>query len=396
LLASTNGQDVTLRADHTTIVGGATGQYGASIIADASSIADLVLKSSIIDGVDHSLKRSAMPGGAAHLTTTYSNYPPPLPGDDAGTGGKSETANMSAAPSFVNPAAGNFHLSPGSPLIDAGEPGPAPPGEPATDIDGNPRRLDGNGDCDPRRDIGAFEFVPANVATRMSAPTSAYTGTGVTFDGSGSCDPDPSATLTYTWSFDDGGTATGAVVQHSFASAGAHSATLSVASTAGRTGAATRTIVVSAPPVAAQSGPPPPPGPLSRKRPRPLVLISGRPVAVSARGTVLIALRCKGVRRCTGVLSLETARPVDASARKRVVKLGSARFSIRASRTTRVRVKLSKRGLAVVRKLRQLRVNATVTDRDSAGRKRSSTRAIVLKAGPRGSSNEPARHEIAG
>lgn len=47
------------------------------------------------------------------------------------------------------------------------------------------------------------------------------------FDGSTSCDPDGDA-LTYTWSFDDGGSASGSAPSHVFASPGAHAATLTV------------------------------------------------------------------------------------------------------------------------------------------------------------------------
>jgi hypothetical protein len=53
---------------------------------------------------------------------------------------------------------GDLHLLPGSPCIDAGDPEyVARPGE--TDIDGDPRVLDGDGDGVPVIDIGADEYV---------------------------------------------------------------------------------------------------------------------------------------------------------------------------------------------------------------------------------------------
>jgi serine protease len=64
-----------------------------------------------------------------------------------------QNGNISADPQFVDPAAGNYHIQVGSPVVDAG----LNEGAPATDIDGNPRPLDGNGDGDAVVGIGADE-----------------------------------------------------------------------------------------------------------------------------------------------------------------------------------------------------------------------------------------------
>ncbi|MGH2989488.1 MAG: right-handed parallel beta-helix repeat-containing protein [Gaiellaceae bacterium] len=83
------------------------------------------------------------------------------------TGSGCDNFQTTAAPQFVNPAANNYHLRAGSPMIDQGNPAAAT----GSDLDGNPRAMDGNTDCIVRRDIGADEFVPpAPVATITSGP----------------------------------------------------------------------------------------------------------------------------------------------------------------------------------------------------------------------------------
>jgi hypothetical protein len=73
------------------------------------------------------------------------------------------TGNINADPMFVDPANGDFHLGQGSPCIDAGD--NSAPSLPATDIDGDNRKIDdptvadtGNG-TPPIVDIGADEYV---------------------------------------------------------------------------------------------------------------------------------------------------------------------------------------------------------------------------------------------
>jgi hypothetical protein len=62
--------------------------------------------------------------------------------------------NLSVDPVFANPAAGNFRLFHTSPLIDAGI-SRLPP---VNDVTGKTRPVDGDLDCVPEVDIGAYEF----------------------------------------------------------------------------------------------------------------------------------------------------------------------------------------------------------------------------------------------
>jgi hypothetical protein len=63
---------------------------------------------------------------------------------------------------FVQPAANDYHLLPGSPAIDAGNNGAT--ALPATDLDGHARVLDGNGDTLAVVDIGADEAPSSGIA----------------------------------------------------------------------------------------------------------------------------------------------------------------------------------------------------------------------------------------
>jgi predicted outer membrane repeat protein len=63
--------------------------------------------------------------------------------------------NMDADPLFIDPSAGDFHLGPASPCIDAGN--NAAPDLPARDFEGDPRILDGDGDGTAVVDMGVDE-----------------------------------------------------------------------------------------------------------------------------------------------------------------------------------------------------------------------------------------------
>ena len=81
-------------------------------------------------------------------------------------GGWRGTGNIDADPLFVDPVGGDYHISGGSPCIDAADNSAVPKGI-TTDLDGNPRFVDdpdtndtGNGEP-PIVDMGAYEFQPA-------------------------------------------------------------------------------------------------------------------------------------------------------------------------------------------------------------------------------------------
>jgi predicted outer membrane repeat protein/parallel beta-helix repeat protein len=102
-------------------------------------------------------------------------------------GGWAGVGNIDADPLFE---AATLHLSAGSPCIDAGTNSPAG-GLPATDLDGNPRCLDGNGDGVAVVDMGAYEYGRGELPTiTLISPTDNQTvcGNTVTVEGTATDD----------------------------------------------------------------------------------------------------------------------------------------------------------------------------------------------------------------
>jgi hypothetical protein len=150
-----------ITASNVTLWGNDTVGTAGEIRAGATT--SVALDSSIVgdDGVQ-------VAGGTPTCSATFSRGP----AVSALCGGQFSTA---AAPSFVNAAARDFHLTPAgnAALIDTGN--PAAPAS-AFDLDGQPRALDALADsiCAPRRDVGADEVsIPNSDCLTTSPPATA-------------------------------------------------------------------------------------------------------------------------------------------------------------------------------------------------------------------------------
>jgi Right handed beta helix region len=109
-------------------------QSNANLTLDSSTIGDL--------GINNQ--------GSSTCSISFSRGP-------TTTGDSCDLFQTTAAPMFVG--GGNYHLTLGSPMIDAGN--PAAPSSASLDIDGLARAVSGDGSCPAERDMGADEFVPA-------------------------------------------------------------------------------------------------------------------------------------------------------------------------------------------------------------------------------------------
>jgi hypothetical protein len=114
------------------------------------------------------------------------------------------------------------------------------------------------------------------------------------------------------------------------------------------------------------------------------VLISGKRAELSRTRKVAVRLNCSGNRNCAGSVILTSAKRVRIDRRHkrrgRIIRLGSAKFAIPAGKTATVTITISRGKARIVRRLHRLDARVTVNDKDGAGRARSSTRTIRLRA----------------
>jgi hypothetical protein len=358
ILVSPSASVGSLTANHVTMIGPFDDTTTAlkATASNAAHNASITFRNGIVMGFPIMFNRTAT-AGTANISTDYSNYNGRT-ATPSGTGAITETNHLDLDPRFV--AANDFRLRADSPLLDVGDPAGLAAGESPTDVSGQPRISDAEGDCAVRRDIGAFEYTagprfPRAVAT--ATPTASVPGQQVAFEATASCDPDGDA-LSYEWVFDDGATASGPSVQHPFGSAGRHFGTVTVTDATGRASIATAVVTTTALP-----------------RPFAGVTVGKQTVRVSRKGVAKVKVKCPKAARgsCAGTLRL-TAR-----LRKRAT-IGSKRFSIKAGATRAVSVKLSKRARARLRRNGRLNAVATGTAKDASGLTKVGTGTLVLTA----------------
>ena len=87
--------------------------------------------------------------------------------------------------------------------------------------------------------------VVANQPPKASFTTSC-TQLVCSLDGSGSTTDSDGTIASYAWTFGDGGTATGATANHTYAAAGTYPVTLTVTDNGGLTGSSTQSLTVAA------------------------------------------------------------------------------------------------------------------------------------------------------
>jgi len=151
------------------------------------------------------------------------------------------------------------------------------------------------------------------------------------------------------------------------------------------------------PPLAGTTTPTPTPKPVPTPQPKGAkhvvlvqMLAPGQSV-VDSKGFAHYKLRCPvpAVKSCQGTIVLEVrvkANKTQASKKAptyNTVQVGSGKFKINVNRSTSVKVRVSKAGLALLRTYKRMQVKATIRARDTQGVKGVTAWLVTVQAPPR-------------
>jgi uncharacterized delta-60 repeat protein len=225
--------------------------------------------------------------------------------------------------------------------------------------------------------VAAFSFSPAS-------PT---VGQVVNFDASGSSDPDGTVSAV-DWDMGSGSftDAHGVKPSFTFTTPGAHVVRVRVTDDDGLTAVASQTVTVAPAPVVAKVTPALPSfGGMT---------LGSRSLQMDKHGNVFVTLFCpvSAVSSCSGTVTLSgesdgsAPRALIAATRHkkktkpRLIIFGSASFTVAAGRSVKVKVHLSSRAQALVRRKHRLTAKLVVRDHDHANRASTTTAKATIKA----------------
>jgi hypothetical protein len=175
--ASTSAKAIV--ANHVSIVGGGDNSQGAVAWAANPTVVQqstIWFYNSIVEGPKKDMVVTAgtaqLGTASAKIIASYTSYTSwyatTQPGGVAQV--LSGTGRLDVDPKFADPAAGDYRLTPGSPVVDKGDPAA---GGSILDLAAKPRVVDGDGNGTAVRDMGAYELPTPALAPAPSPTTPA-------------------------------------------------------------------------------------------------------------------------------------------------------------------------------------------------------------------------------
>jgi PKD repeat protein len=224
----------------------------------------------------------------------------------------------------------------------------------------------------------------------FTAPASAQTGGRITFNASGSQHASGATISDYHWNFGDGHTddAESPEDTHEYAAPGTYTVTLTVYDNDERhSEPVTQTITITNPPSGAgNNGGGTTTTTATTPTTTPVATIDRSPANVSPRATeingeIQVSLSCPSTKvSCAGTIDVKTASAVAAKkAKKSVLVLGTASFTLSAGAGKTVKIKLSAKGATLLKKDKTLKVLITVAAHDSYGDPLTKTLVLILR-----------------
>lgn len=183
--------DTSVQVDDATLVNTTTGATGAalsSVAIAAGRTSALTARGVAASGFAQGICASTEdPAAVATIGLSYSVVGTTISGACPATHGFADTGTQTptvgtgvpaATPAFANLVEGDYTPAVNGNLVDLGSPDARAVGLPATDLDGNARVIDGDGDSTARIDIGAYERAAPTPPTGGGGTGGAGGGTG--------------------------------------------------------------------------------------------------------------------------------------------------------------------------------------------------------------------------
>jgi hypothetical protein len=221
-------------------------------------------------------------------------------------------------------------------------------------------------------------FEPLLPSASISGPAAGNAGVPSTFSAVDPSDPYPDgAVADYVWSWGDGTPASsGPVASHAYPAGGNYTVTLTITDVYGVSASVTTPVAVAAPVVASGVSA----FHASSKSAVPDATLAAVVLKVGPGGSVTVKISCpSGETSCAGSVTLQTIGAVSTRRRARVLTLATGSFRVSGGHTVAIRLHLSARARALLKRRRQLRVKVTIVAHDPAGGSHSSVATATLR-----------------